>query len=334
MALFDSSKSRYSAEESLVTKNNLSQTITIAITNPNKINELADIEKAVKKITGYLPEDFKLSLSSEYTAPAQSFIKDMPIIGSMENFVSAFSGNALATTGLTAQVWQGCSVDDFSVSFVLDEAINWRNEKISTKSIVDELKFLISLSSPTVDDNFLLKTPGAYFDLPSIGNQVAEQLKKEAAARNSRKTTTGEMRDSSKAPTEQDADQNAAIQGRSNFTAESFKKYIKGRNVSVRLGKYMFFPSVVITRLDATARHDIDWYSHTPQSYEINLSFRPLFLPTLNDWNKMIIQPQNVNTEPQQLAVNGGGIIDQLKSKVTGAIGGITDSATSWINKL
>lgn len=133
-------------------------------------------------------------------------------------------------------------------------------------------------SVTTYDSNVVSKAGLSFADkASSAASSFTSSLKNSVSDFFSNNTTN----DSSKSVS---TDKPATITGNS-WLSPSSSVPIRNQ-ISLSLGMYLYFPSIVITNVSSTVLHQFDAYGR-PMSMEINISFRPLILPTQEDYANM-----------------------------------------------
>ena len=57
--------------------------------------------------------------------------------------------------------------------------------------------------------------------------------------------------------------------------------------IAMSIGRYLYFPSIVITNVNCNFLHQIELGTGFPMSVTVDLSFKPMFLPTQQDLDTM-----------------------------------------------
>ncbi|MGT3783906.1 hypothetical protein ACVTE8_15205 [Staphylococcus aureus] len=73
-------------------------------------------------------------------------------------------------------------------------------------------------------------------------------------------------------------------------TAAYWNTKLKNR-ISIKIGNYLFFDSVVITRVSITAASNFDAQTGLPHHCRVLVEFKPLFMLTQQDLDTLFINP-------------------------------------------
>jgi hypothetical protein len=250
-----------------------------------------------------MPQEFMFDTSSSYEAPfSQGMMGMLPAgIGTAAKAV----GLQLATQAMSAQIWQGSSTNQFQIplTFQVETDIN--------RDVLEPLMKLMFLTvAREEDEGGLLSAPGPHIDLKSLVSNIGAELGEvSSGAMDSftRARTTGEtpILDKAKdyggrltsALTKTDftqfmkvsADIALDIKNGANATVGRGSRAISSsikNNISLYIGRYMYFPSVVIKDVQQT--HSVQPLRDGNYSrVEVTVAFETFFQPTQRDISTM-----------------------------------------------
>lgn len=254
-------------------------------------------------IKASLPETFMHDVSSSYETPfAQGLLGMMPGVGSMAKTL----GLQLTTQALTMQVWQGSTVGQISLPMI------FQVETDANKDVLEPLMKLMFLTMPREEqEGGFLEAPGPHLDLASLlkegfgelgalkndvfGSEALQQGlswgKAAAQGKGIPGQLSGFLDNFSSANRMADATKEAVASSYTGLKNSSGRvasrvgstivKSIKN-NISVYIGRYMYFPSVIITDVQQT--HLVQPLLDGNMSrVECTVQFQPFFLPTQRD---------------------------------------------------
>ena len=195
-------------------------------------------------VEAWLPESVGADVHSEYDAPfAQGLGGDSRLAQ-----LAKLSGISLTTQALSVQVWQGASYINFTLPFIFSA------ETSAETDVMRPIMDLMRLTMPTESSaGGLFKAPGPRLDpskliggakdtLVSIGGGLSENI--DVIKRLTSDFTTSNAISSA----EKSAD---------NLLAPVSKAIVNSvvNNISLSLGKFLYFPSVVVT--DISPQYDV-----------------------------------------------------------------------------
>lgn len=250
-----------------------------------------------------MPQEFMFDTSSSYEATfSQGLMGMLPAgIGTAAKAV----GLQLATQAMSAQIWQGSSSNQFQIPLIF---------QVETDINRDVLEPLMKLMFLTVareeDEGGLLSAPGPHIDLKSlvanIGTEIGEVGKGAMDSFTAARTTGATpILDKIKnyggralsALTDTDFTQFVGVSGdialdlknKANATfgrgSRAITSSIKN-NISLYIGRYMYFPSVVIKDVQQT--HAVQPLRDGNYSrVDVTVAFETFFQPTQRDISVM-----------------------------------------------
>lgn len=243
-------------------------------------------------IAAPMPESFMFDSTSNYEAPfAQGlFSSDLLRLG------AAAMGFKTSTQALTAQLWQGISDTELGLE------LEFHTENDPLTDVRQPILDLISLTTPIADPTTgLLKSPGPHIDpdqsqdlLKDVYSQ-AKQLAQKLAEVGSQitgidltSTKQGTLNNSSTTTADGSGSTNTTNPAIS--TAQYWKQRVKNQ-ISIQIGNYMFFDSVVITHVQQTFVANIDAVTGWPHHAKVSVRFKPMFMIAQQDLETIFISP-------------------------------------------
>lgn len=249
-------------------------------------------------VTAYLPGSFNFDTRAEYQAP---FSQGLFGNGTLSN-LAKLGGMRLTTQALTAQIWQGSTETELS----LDLEFHAETDPILEvrKPILD----LMKMATASIDNSTgMLKAPGPQVNIDQLGKlagDAASQLGASASTlANALGSAAGSFFGGPSTTVQQGTlnSQDANLNGKNNTStptitngglggSQYWKNLIRNQ-ISIRIGKYAFFDSVVITNVQKTYEHQIDTETGLCMYAKVAMSFKPLFLIVQADLDNIFINP-------------------------------------------
>jgi hypothetical protein len=235
-----------------------------------------------------LPETMAYDTSSEYATPfAQGMLSGM---GNLSQMMSA-AGVRLTTQAMTAQLWQGATENDLGLE------LEFQTDDDPEQDVLIPIKTLMKLAAASVDAaTGLLKSPGPRISLEdtgkivtNAGSQLTNSLKQTVSAAGAVvgavSTNKGLNAQNSNLNATQSANGPPPVENGLGG-AQYWKKVIRNQ-ISIQVGSYAFFDSVVILNVQETWSHEIDARTGLPLHAKASVRFKPLFLVTQEDLDKI-----------------------------------------------
>lgn len=252
------------------------------------------------------------SLPTEYVTEVNSVYEDtfsQGFAGLLDpgvNNVGKVTGKSFVTQFLTAQIWQGTSPMEFSLPLV------FQVESDPAQDVLLPLMRLYSLVLPSapIPDGFL-QSPGPYLDIQqflkvfesgkikatasSIANDIGSSFQSSPASTQDSSSTSN-----SAGPLEKLGEFASGLPEKAvgaiaagydttsqlaGAASSDLKKAIKN-NVSLSIGRFEFFPHVVITGISRTTSV-LPLIDGTMSRLEVTVGFKTLFVPTREDLPQM-----------------------------------------------
>lgn len=262
----------------------------------------------VTVIRAWMPENFSYSVSSEYDAPFQKIVNNDLV----ENLASMF-GQKLVTPVMTAQLWQGSTHPEFTIE------LNFETESDPIKDVREPILKLLRLATPKVNEMQLLESPGPQLDttqltnvattttatlasgLSNIGRNgtsiiqslgfISEETTSAISSALSRidpkaQNNTGQTTNTEQAATGASRNTNTDNMMITDMVGRGGQSQIKNQ-IAISIGRYIYFPSVVITNVECEFLHQIELGTGFPMSATVTVGFKPMFIPTQSDLNTM-----------------------------------------------
>ncbi len=233
-------------------------------------------------IDAWLPETLSADINASYEAPfAQGLNQLSPNLGA----IARFMGINLTTQALTAQIWQGGGFIEFSVPFI------FHVETDAAVDVMEPIKKLFSLTLPKdPDGGGLLQAPGPVIDINRLAATGGEQFKesfvklKESLV-DSASSIPSSLSDMASSAVANLSKLDSKVLSTANVAAKAVSTSIVSsvkNNISLYLGEFLYFPSVVITDVNPT--YDVVLsVDKNPIRATVNVNFRTFYTPTDRD---------------------------------------------------
>jgi len=232
-----------------------------------------------------LPESFAYDTSSNYEAP---FAQGMLGGGTAATTLAAY-GIRLTTQAMTAQLWQGSNDSNLTLD------LEFQTFDDPDKDVRTPVLTLKKMAAPSINAAGLLQSPGPRISLEdtgklisSSGSTVFNEAKQVANSIASTVGIPGRL-DVSKSLTGQNDNlnsnqkANAPPQVENGLGGAQFWKNVIRNQISIQIGSYAFFDSVVIFNAQETWSNQIDARTGLPLHAKVTINFKPLFLVTQQD---------------------------------------------------
>ena len=247
-------------------------------------------------VIAHMPEDFTMDVSSDYSAPfASGLTGSDKIDGALR-----LSGYRLVNQAMSVQIWQGSAETNLGLELEF-QAIN-----DPIKEVRDPILQLMKYTVPQLTENGLMRSPGPVID-EKAGGQIVSDLSAGAQRLFKKATEMGgellgfssehtELKQANLADVHRSCT-NGNTQSRATQTPEqnsqygatnSLKKYIKNQ-ISIRIGEFAFFESVVITNVQKTYEARFDAFTGYPHYAKVSIQFKPLFMIVQSDLDQIFV---------------------------------------------
>jgi len=289
-----------------------------------------------------MPDTFMYDASSTYEAP---YAKGLTGSGAVTNILAAVGYRATMQV-LTAQLWTGSQESQLSLK------LEFATETDPLTDVRLPILNLLKLATPgTNPTTGVMTSPGPSLDLSAQnvaqvltdtgsnlgaslsaitgGNNIVSSFLQSAGTFVGAKA--GQLTNMLSASTNaQSKALTPSTTSPSDMTRGSYWKSKLKNNITIKIGNYMYFDSVVITNVQQTFASDFDYATGWPHYVEVSVQFKPLFMITKDDLENIFLNPLG-----QQSASSGNtgiipglnlpsptGIFNSAVSGVSGLLGG------------
>lgn len=264
-------------------------------------------------VSAPMPESFMYDAASQYEAP---FTQGLTGNSMIDTVLRVGTQTKLVTQTLTAQIWQGSTETELGLELEFQAEVDPATE------VRDPIKNLMKLVTPSTDHGGFITSPGPKLDSQILKDFVAAAERAGSAAGSV--VGVGDYKGNVNVGTMMNAEVNNA-QGsgglaRTNDGADTIGTvdYIKGRvrdKITIRIGNYAYFDSVVITNVQKTYESQLDARTGLAHYAKVGIRFKPLFMIVQADLDQIFSPPPT------------SGIPDRGSGNtVAGAIGGLFSS--------
>lgn len=255
-------------------------------TNQNYICIIACTDLGIM-LKANLPQEFMIDIGASYEEAIAQAVSSSSIVSELSG-KAKMMGVQLVTQALTAQIWQGST----EISFSLPLSFQVNSDEMA--DLLTPLSQLYTLTLPDETVGGLLKAPGPSLDPSKVASAVGALTSgalnsamdsvstnfSDLANRVSGGRVGTALADSSKATA--GAPPSSSADGGVKTTLLSAIK----NNISLTLGQYMYFESVVITSVGQT--HFVQPLENgTMSRVDVTVGFKTFFVPTQKDIQKM-----------------------------------------------
>jgi hypothetical protein len=284
-----------------------------------------------------IPDSFAFDVGATYEQMLPQGFTNNTIV----NTAAALTGTRLAVQALTAQLWAGNTDSELSME------LEFHTETDPYYDVRTPIVNLLKLTMPTIDTKSgFLGSPGPQIDFSkagtifsdianTAGSDISSVLGGAASgieniavgAWNAAKSAMGFGTTPTSATMTETNSQVAngqnnsiaqALQQNPNLgTAKYWNTMIKNK-ISISIGNYLYFDSVVITRVSQTFASNFDAQTVLPHNVRVAVSFKPLFMLAQQDLDTLFVNPSGGSTSgnnsygfsiPNQGSVGGSGSI-------------------------
>lgn len=230
--------------------------------------------------------------------------------GRVLNITAAAAGTRLAVQAFTAQLWAG------NTESLLSVELEFHTETDPVADVRTPIVNLLKLTMPSISGNTgFLNSPGPSIDwsiagqalgtgvqqafgaVTGLGSNLVSGLSSVVSNALGTAPSAGSMTDSN-SQTSDGANNTVAkslAQNPSIGTAAYWKSRIKNQ-ISIRIGNYLFFDSVVITNVQQTFMSNFDAKTGLPHNVRVAVQFKPLFMLTQQDLDTLFVNPGGNST--------------------------------------
>lgn len=232
-----------------------------------------------------LPDSFANDSTNEYSAP---FAQGLFGQGAIGQALSA-GGIRVASQAMTAQLWQGSNESDL----MLD--LEFHTETDPDTDVRQPVLTLLKLAAASVDSaTGLLKSPGPQISLSDLsgiagaaGSQLATSIKQGSSALGSivGQVKPGKM--NAQNANLNSSNQNTKPVADNGLGGSQYWKSVVRNQISIQIGRYAYFDSVVILNTQETKSHQMDARTGLPLHSKVSVRFKPMFQVTQEDLEKI-----------------------------------------------
>ncbi len=284
-----------------------------------------------------MPDSFAFDVGASY----EQMLPQGMTNNSVLNTAAALTGTRLAVQALTAQLWGGSTDSELSMELV------FHTETDPYYDVRMPIVNLLKLTMPTVDTKSgFLGSPGPQIDFSkagtifsdaasTVGNDVGSLLGGLASGIENiavgawNALTSGTPLGTAPKSASMTETNTQVANGQSNSVAQALQQnpnlgtaaywntMIKNK-ISISIGSYLYFDSVVITRVSQTFASNFDAQTGLPHDVRVSVSFKPLFMLSQQDLETLFVNPAGGSTSgnnsfgfsiPNQSNIAGGGSI-------------------------
>jgi hypothetical protein len=241
----------------------------------------ANEQNAIRVVKGWLGPEFDFAMSSEYDSPFEVVLSNKVV-----STLFTLYGRKAMTPVLTAQLWQGTAIPTFNFTLELETDSN------PITDIKTPVMNLLRMVTPSVGDNGLLKSPGPSVDdlLSTVGDAFGSSVDaviNQFFGSDKDSSNIGKTSNSSDDVVTSKEQSSSMVNRMIGLNGEASRL----RNqISISIGRYLYFPSVVITDVQTSFKNIIEAATGFPMSATVEVSFKPLFMPTQEDLTTMFGQ--------------------------------------------
>jgi hypothetical protein len=231
-------------------------------------------------VDAWLPETVGVDVSATYDAP---YAQGIGAINDKLGALAQFMGMNLTTQALTAQVWQGGSFINFNIPFI------FQAETSAETEVMKPIKDLLRLAMPKdPSGGGILEAPGPHVDIKKLAANGSDGVSK-AVSDIGNFVKSGGIQDTAKSLMSNPLGFASQVKDSANNIARTASSALVNsivNNISLYIGQFMYFPSVVVT--DVSPTFDVVLSPDgKPMRATVNVGFRTFYVPTENDIENM-----------------------------------------------
>lgn len=284
-----------------------------------------------------IPDSFAFDVGATYEQMLPQGFTNNKVV----NTAAALTGTRLAVQALTAQLWAGNTDSELSME------LEFHTETDPVQDVRTPIVNLLKLTMPTIDTKSgFLGSPGPQIDFSKAGTVFSDAVNSVASdaggllgglASGIASTVSAaakevgsylgfgtapkpaSLQDSNAQPSDGNNDAiSKSLQQNPNLgTAKYWNTMIKNK-ISISIGNYLYFDSVVITRVSQTFASNFDAQTGLPHNVRVAVAFKPLFMLAQEDLDTLFVNPGANSTSgtnsygfsiPNQGSVAGGGSV-------------------------
>ncbi|WP_289901021.1 hypothetical protein [Enterococcus faecium] len=249
-----------------------------------------------------MPETFSMDSGAAYEQPLPQSLSPTKALDT----AAAAVGVRLAVQAMSAQLWAGNTETNLSLE------LQFHTETDPITDVRTPIVNLLKLTMPSTGKYGFLESPGPSIDFgdsaasiakdagTNIGTSIGSVVNGVLGSDNvtnflravgitpkagSLTNTSQNSNDGANNTVPADATVNPSM-----GTAAYWNTKLKNR-ISIKIGNYLFFDSVVITRVSITAASNFDAQTGLPHHCRVLVEFKPLFMLTQQDLDTLFINP-------------------------------------------
>lgn len=277
-----------------------------------------------------MPGSFQFDMGANYEQMLPQGLTNNKVI----NIAAALSGTKLAVQAFTAQLWSGSTETELAFD------IEFHTESDPVADVRTPIVNLLKMVTPSVSSaTGFLSSPGPYLDWQAAGSAVKTTLQTAIGSGESvigafgssgssyvyglsggllgTPANPSQLNDSNTQATNgsystpgQSVTQNPGI-----GSAAYWKSMIKNP-ISIWVGNYLKFDSVVITGVRQTFLSNFDAQTGLPHHVRVMVTFKPLFMLTQGDLDSVFVNPGSNSTPSAASATQFslGGLVGQANA--------------------
>lgn len=262
-----------------------------------------------------IPDSFAFDVGATYEQMLpQGFFNNKVV-----NTAAALTGTRLAVQALTAQLWAGNTDSELSME------LEFHTETDPIQDVRTPIVNLLKLTMPSIDTKSgFLGSPGPQIDFSKAGTVFSDAVNSVAGssggllgglASGIASTVSSAAKEigsyvgfgtTPKPSSLQDSNAQVAdgnndavakqLQQNPNLgTAKYWNSMIKNK-ISISIGNYLYFDSVVITRVSQTFASNFDAQTGLPHNVRVAVAFKPLFMLAQEDLDTLFVNPGGNST--------------------------------------
>jgi len=228
-----------------------------------------------------MPESFMYDAAVMYEAP---FTQGLTGNAAIDTIMKVGFASKLVMHSMTAQIWQGSTETDLGLE------LEFHAERDPISEVRDPIVNLLRLCTPSVNAAGMLESPGPKLEGQILRDLVfaVQNLDKNVPDGTQGQVSQGQLRDPAQTSIQGSGNSAQNSNGRSTTigTTDYFKSRIQDQ-ISIQIGKYAFFDSVVITNVQKTYESQFDERTGLPFYAKVAVRFKPFFMVTQEDLNKI-----------------------------------------------
>jgi hypothetical protein len=281
-----------------------------------------------------MPDSFAFDAGATYEQMLPQGLTGNKVI----NTAAAVMGTKLAVQALTAQLWSGSADTELSME------LEFHTETDPYNDVRTPIVNLLKLTMPSIDTKSgFLGAPGPYIDftkagvagsilstavisgisgaeslLGAVAGGVGSVLSGLGSAVFGSTPTPSAMNDSNTTPNGGNSALTSSLAKDPTLGTAKYWNTLVNNKISISIGNYLYFDSVVITRVSQTFASNFDAQTGLPHDVRVVVSFKPLFMLAQEDLDTLFVNPAGGAASssalfgismPNPSSVAGGGAV-------------------------